>query len=293
MTLIVNAGEPTSNSFATATQFVAYLAQRFPSGCNLCSASSAIKEAHLLNAMSILKALDWKGTQPKRRGILFADTTITIADNVITFDDITSFLSLYIEVYNLAGYPEYVNRTAQRVFPTTPHWFKLEGCVNSENDKFFYPYSIGVKSVTVDPMFGNATNEAASPNVKVYIEEYVNGAEEGYANPVPFPRRGDFLNNELPSEIPSVLEIAQMELAIADYDSSLISTGISQDSVSKLDLGGDLVVEFDKSQLNTAVSPLEIASPLPNHILSLLRPYLRSIPGVVSVGGKTSKIMRV
>ena len=294
MTLYVDAGEPTSNSLVTASQFTAYLAQRFPAGCTLCSATSAVQEAHLLNAMTILKALDWKGTQPKRRGVLFGATTVTIENNIITFDDITSFLNLYIEVYRLAGYPEYVNRTSQRVFPTTPHWIKLDGCVNPENNTFFYPFSINAKSITVDPMYGNALNEAATPNVTVYIEEFVYGAESGYGSTNPFPRRGIFPNNELPSEIPSVLEVAQMELAIANHSSSLIQSGNEAliNSVSSLDLGGDLEIGLDKAQFNNAMSPIEIQSPVPDHILTLIRPYLRSLPGVVSTGARTSKIMR-
>jgi hypothetical protein len=295
MTLLVNVGEPNSNSFVTATQFVTYLAQRFPSGCPLCSASATVQEAHLLNAMTVLKALDWKGTQPKRRGILFEATTITIANNIITFEDVTSFLNLEIEVYALAGFPEYVNRRTQRIFNTTPHWLKLSGCVNPENDTFFYPYSINSNSITIDTMYGTAINETSSTNVKVYIEDYLYGAESGYGSPIPFPRRGTFQNNELPSEIPSVVAIAQMELAIADYSSALIKAGNDAlaSSVSSLNLGGDLEIELDKGQFNNVMSPIEIESPLPEHILTLIRPYLRSIPGVISLGARTSKIMRV
>jgi len=292
---LVDATVASSNadSLVSIDKFNTYLSLARTDQVALIAETDEVKSAHLRAANNILQTLQCKGEVPRKHGMLFSQTTVTIANNTITFDSVPSFAALSIDTYELSGDPLFVNRNDTWVYNKISHWIKLVGTNN--NDGFHYIYSINDFSIEVDREYSILTDEVSTANVDIWCEVYTYGMHSGFSQALNWPRRAyDLPRNELPHEIPVPFEIAQMELAIANYSGALISSsamGTRNEDISAVDLAGAISIEFDKSEKSSADRPMSLSIPIPDHILMMLEPYLVILPGVTSYGSAT-KVMR-
>jgi hypothetical protein len=284
---------PVADSLGDVEAFKTYLTDNRPDKAALLLKTDDELSAYLRQASAIFNTLEWKG-YTAQHSILFKAETITITNNVITFDNIPLFSTLGIYPNEITGDSYYTYRTGDggtTFLPDSlPYWIKLIGCANSENDGFLYPYSVNDNSITVDFRFKRMTNEAATTDVDVWLEAYAEGAYQGFYQSQSWPRLDVNYNNTLSHEIPAPILTALFEMTVFQSTSNLVAnnSGISTKDISSLDLGGELVVEFDRAEPSKVQSIAALSTPVPDHILTMIKPYLARLPGIESNSGVCS-----
>jgi alpha-mannosidase len=288
----------TADSLCDVADFKLYIENNRPDKASLLLLSDDVLSAYLRQVSAVFNTFLWRG-EVIPHSILFNATTVTIASNVITFDDIPSFTAAGMYPSDIAGDSFFTYRNTDTtynssVYGVKPYWLKLVGCANPENDGFIYPYSIDDSTITNDIRYKRLTDEASTANVQVWLEAYILGAYQGFDQSQSWPRRKVFINNTEHHVIPSTIMTAIYETAVFQSVSNIVSnsTGITTEDLSSLDLGGDLVVEFDRSEISKTPKQSALSIPIPDHVLAMIQPYLYRLPGMEGIGGG-SKAIRV
>lgn len=286
---------PDADSLVDVEAFKLYITNNRPDKASLLLLSDDILSAYLRQASAIFNTLLWRGNSI-RHSVLFTDATITITNNVITFDDISSFIDIGLYPSEITGDSFYTYRTTGEdysLYPLRmPYWLKLIGCAEASNDGFIYPYSVDDSSIINDVRFRRLVNETSTTGVTVWLEAYAEGSYEGFLQSQAFPRRNIGVQNATNHEIPQTIVTALCEMAVFQSEGNLVANngGISNKDLSKLDLGGELVVEFDRAQSSKASSMAALVSPIPDSIMTMILPFLIRQPGIESNSGVSQAI---